>query len=386
MELMRTDSGPMVQRSQSSGAHPRGPLTSAPAPSDQAGSLMRVLILGVNGFIGNALAARILEDTDWEVAGLDLESNRIAELLDHPRMHFLEGDIAIQREWIEYQVKRSDVVLPLIAIATPKTYVTDPLRVFELDFEENLRVIRHAARYGTRVVFPSTSEVYGMCEDKAFNEATSSLVLGPIQKQRWIYSCAKQLLDRVIWALGVQRGLRFTLFRPFNWIGPNLDDIDAPKEGSSRVVTQFLGHLLRREPLMLVEGGTQRRSFCHVDDGIEALMRILHNVDGAADGQIFNIGNPLNDCSIRELAVTLADALSSHPGYEDCHTTSPLRDVSLEAYYGGGYQDMVARVPDISNARQLLGWAPRVLLREAIERTVSHYVELREPVPASTSA
>lgn len=345
---------------------------------------MRVLILGVNGFIGNALAARILEDTDWEVAGLDLESTRVTEFLDHPRMHFLEGDIAIQREWIEYQVKRSDVVLPLVAIATPKTYVTDPMRVFELDFEENLRVIRHAARYGTRVVFPSTSEVYGMCKDSAFNESTSSLVLGPIEKQRWIYSCAKQLLDRVIWALGVQQGLRFTLFRPFNWIGPNLDDVDAPKEGSSRVVTQFLGHLLRREPLMLVEGGVQRRSFCYVDDGIEALMRILHNEEGAADGQIFNVGNPINDCSIRELAETLGEVLSAYPGYEDCQKTSPLKDVSLEVYYGSGYQDMVARVPDISNARERLGWAPQVGLRSAIERTVAHYMEQR--VPAACAA
>ena len=344
---------------------------------------MRVLILGVNGFIGNALAERMLRDTDWEVAGLDLESTRIGGLLAHPRMHFLEGDIAIQREWIEYQVKRADVVLPLVAIATPKTYVSDPIRVFELDFEENLRVVRHAVRYGTRVVFPSTSEVYGMCADTAFSEESSSLVLGPIAKQRWIYSCAKQLLDRVIWAYGAQGALDFTLFRPFNWIGPNLDDVDAAKEGSSRVLTQFLGHLLRGEPLMLVEGGSQRRSFCFLDDGIDALMRILANEGGQASGKIFNVGNPHSDCSIRELAETLSDVLSRYPGYEDCRERSPLRTVGLEAYYGSGYQDMVARVPDISNAQTLLGWEPKVGLRDAIERTVAHYMDQRSACPAS---
>ncbi|MGE0711093.1 MAG: bifunctional UDP-4-keto-pentose/UDP-xylose synthase [Planctomycetota bacterium] len=335
---------------------------------------MKVLILGVNGFIGHSLAARILAETDWEVAGLDLDDSRIQELTRSPRMRFLEGDIAIHREWIEYHVKRSDVVLPLVAIATPKTYVTDPLRVFELDFEENLRVIRYAVRYQTRVIFPSTSEVYGMCPDKVFNEETSPLVLGPINKQRWIYSCAKQLLDRVIWAYGKHDGLAFTLFRPFNWIGPNLDDIDAPKEGSSRVLTQFLGHLLRDEPLRLVDGGSQRRSFCSIDDGVDALMRILRNEGGRADGQIFNIGNPQNDYSIRELAEMLVDVLAAHPGYEDLPKRRRFEEISATEYYGKDYQDMPTRVPDVSRARELLGWEPRVGMRDVLEKTVSHYV------------
>ena len=204
---------------------------------------MRVLILGVNGFIGNALTERILDTTDWNVSGLDIGSDQIADLPRQPAVHFLEGDIAINKEWIEYHIKKCDVVLPLVAIATPAAYVTQPLAVFELDFEENLRIVKQAVRYGKRVVFPSTSEVYGMCPDAEFDEDTSPLVSGPIHKQRWIYSCSKQLLDRVIWAYG-QQGLQFTLFRPFNWFGPHLDDIDSPKEGSSRVLTQFLHNIL----------------------------------------------------------------------------------------------------------------------------------------------
>lgn len=336
---------------------------------------MRVLILGVNGFIGHTLAERILAETDWEVAGMDLEDTRLGALVEHPRMRFLEGDIAIHREWIEYHVKRSDVVLPLVAIATPATYVKNPLGVFQLDFEENLRVIRYAARYGTRVVFPSTSEVYGLCPDEAFNEETSHLVLGPISKQRWIYSCAKQLLDRIIWASGMQEGLQFTLFRPFNWIGPGLDDIDAAKEGSSRVVTQFLGHLLRREPLRLVNGGAQRRSFTYIDDGIDALMQILRNEGGVADGQIFNIGNPDNDCSIRELADLMNELLAEHEGFEDLRDGYAFEVVQEGQYYGKGYEDMPRRVPDIGNAKRRLGWTPQVDLREGLRRTIAHYVE-----------
>ena len=337
---------------------------------------MKVLILGVNGFIGHSLVKRALAETDWQIAGLDLESDRIAEHLDHPRFRFLEGDISIHREWIEYHVKRSDVVLPLIAIATPATYVKAPLRVFELDFEENLRVIRYAAQYGTRVIFPSTSEVYGMCPDKEFNEETSPLVLGPIHKQRWIYSCAKQLMDRVIWAYGQETNLPFTLFRPFNWIGPNLDDVDSTKEGSSRVVTQFLGHMLRREPLRLVDGGRQRRAFTYIDDGIDALMRIIRNDGGKANGRIFNIGTPSNDCSIRELAQLMLELLAEHEGYEDVAKHVKFDEVGADAYYGAGYQDMLTRVPDIQNARSL-GWEPQVDLREALRRTIDFYVRAR---------
>jgi nucleoside-diphosphate-sugar epimerase len=202
--------------------------------------LKNVLILGVNGFIGHHLSKYILANTDWHIYGMDLQSERVGTLLGNSKFHFVEGDITINKEWVEYQVRKCDVILPLVAIATPATYVREPLRVFELDFEANLPIIRHCVKYKKRVVFPSTSEVYGACRDKEFDPETSELVLGPIHKQRWIYSCVKQLLDRIIWAYGEQ-GLQFTLFRPFNWIGSGLDSMDDPKEGSSRVLTQFLG-------------------------------------------------------------------------------------------------------------------------------------------------
>ncbi len=100
-----------------------------------------------------------------------------------------------------------------MAIATPIEYTRNPLRVFELDFEENLRIIRYCVKYRKRIIFPSTSEVYGMCNDKYFDEDHSNLTVGPVNKPRWIYSVSKQLLDRVIWAYGEKEGLQFTLFR-----------------------------------------------------------------------------------------------------------------------------------------------------------------------------
>ena len=98
---------------------------------------------------------------------MDMQTDRIADLLAEKRFHFFEGDITINHEWIEYHVKKCDMVLPLVAIATPATYVREPLRVFELDFEANLPIVRACVRYGKRIVFPSTSEVYGMCARRA---------------------------------------------------------------------------------------------------------------------------------------------------------------------------------------------------------------------------
>lgn len=209
----------------------------------------RVLILGVNGFIGNHLTERLLQDDNYEIYGLDIGSDAISRFLDCPRFHFVEGDISIHSEWIEYHIKKCDVVLPLVAIATPIEYTRNPLRVFELDFEENLKIIRDCVKYNKRIIFPSTSEVYGMCTDKNFDEDSSNLVVGPINKQRWIYSVSKQLLDRVIWAYGDKYGLKFTLFRPFNWMGPRLDNLNAARIGSSRAITQLILNPVEGSPI-----------------------------------------------------------------------------------------------------------------------------------------
>ena len=336
---------------------------------------MKILILGVNGFIGNALVRRILKDTSWEVYGMDLANNKLEHSLDHPRFQYVEGDIAINKEWIEYHIKKADLVLPLVAIATPAVYVRDPLSVFTLDFEENLAVIRQCIKYGCRVIFPSTSEVYGMCSDEEFLEDESDYVLGPIHKQRWIYSCSKQLLDRVIWAYGQRGDLQFTLIRPFNWIGPKLDDIDAAKEGSSRVVTQFIINLYYHEPINLVDGGLQRRCFTWVEDGIDCLMKIIENPGNVADGQIFNIGNPNNQCSIRELAYKLLDMFKRHEDHVNDRVYSEIVEIGHEKYYGQGYQDILTRRPAIEKARRLLGWEPRTSLDEALSETLNYFIQ-----------
>lgn len=336
---------------------------------------LKILILGVNGFIGNSLVKHILDEKpDWEVYGMDMGTDKIEPYLKNKRFSFIEGDITINKEWVAYHIKKCDVVLPLVAIATPATYVQDPLRVFELDFEANLAIVRQCAEHGKRVIFPSTSEVYGMSADETFDEEETNLVLGPIHKERWIYSCSKQLMDRVIYAYGAHKGLDYTLFRPFNWIGPKLDNIKSLKEGSSRALTQFISNILHGKDILLVNGGKQRRSFTFIDDGIDALMRIIENKDGYANRRIFNIGNPKNDASIRELAELLLEMIKGYPEYKKQADATQLVIVDEKQYYGKGYQDVSARVPSIANAKKYLGWEPKVDLKTALKHTLDYHL------------
>ncbi|NWA24760.1 bifunctional UDP-4-amino-4-deoxy-L-arabinose formyltransferase/UDP-glucuronic acid oxidase ArnA [Pseudomonas gingeri] len=334
----------------------------------------RVLILGVNGFIGNHLSERLLRDDKYEVYGLDIGSDAIERLRSHPNFHFVEGDISIHSEWIEYHIKKCDVVLPLVAIATPIEYTRNPLRVFELDFEENLKLVRYCVKYNKRVIFPSTSEVYGMCQDENFDEDTSNLVVGPINKQRWIYSVSKQLLDRVIWAYGA-KGLNFTLFRPFNWMGPRLDRLDSARIGSSRAITQLILNLVEGTPIRLFDGGEQKRCFTDIADGIEALARIVDNENDCCNGQVINIGSPDNEASIRQLGEELLRQFEAHPLRSNFPPFAGFRDVESKAFYGTGYQDVSHRKPSVENAKRLLNWEPTVEMSETIGNTLDFFLK-----------
>jgi nucleoside-diphosphate-sugar epimerase len=335
---------------------------------------LRVLILGVNGFIGSSLTRAILMRKNWEVYGMDVSAHKLEESLGHPRFKFAEGDITISEEWIEYHVKKCDAVIPLVAIANPIQYVKDPLRVFELDFEANLRVVRQCARHGKRIIFPSSSEVYGMSPDRELDETTSPLVYGPIERQRWIYACSKQLLDRVIYAYGVRDNVDYTLFRPFNWIGPKLDDVMEPKEGSSRLFTQFISNVIFKKPLQLVDGGRQRRAFTYIDDGIEALLRIIENKKGCASRQIFNLGNPRNDVSVAQLARLIIAAFRDFPEYREHMKRAKAVVVPSDRYFGRYYQDIQRRRPSIAHATRQLGWTPKVDLKQAIKLTLDYHL------------
>lgn len=333
----------------------------------------KVLIFGANGFIGQHLVRHILNEKNWHVIANDIKDENLREHRDNPRFEFHKGSI-LNKKLIQKLVSRADVVVPLAGIATPKTYILNPLRVFEIDFEANLAIVRMCVKAKKRVIWPSTSEVYGMNTNREFHPDESNLVTGPINKMRWIYSTSKQMMDRVVWAYGRDRGLKFTIFRPFNWIGYGQDNIHDTK-GNARLITQFLGNILRGENLRLVDGGTNRRSFTYIDDCIDALIKIIENKNNIASGKIYNIGNPKNNHSIVEVAEMMLALAPSYPYFRECIKDVRIVGVTSNKHYGEGYQDMINRTPYIRNTQRDLGWKPKVNLRQALKETLAAYVD-----------
>ena len=332
-----------------------------------------VLVFGANGFIGQHLVRRLLGNKNWKVLANDLSDESIRTYRDNPRLEFHKGSI-LNKRLVQKLVDMADIVVPLAGIATPKTYILDPLRVFEIDFEANLAIVRMCVVGKKRVIWPSTSEVYGMSTDREFHPEESNLVTGPINKMRWIYSTSKQMMDRVVYAYGRDGGLDFTLFRPFNWIGYGQDDIHDTK-GNARLITQFLGNILRGENLNLVDGGTNRRSFTDIDDCIDALVKIIENKKHVTTGKIYNIGNPRNNYSIRDVAETALALAPSFRYFRDHVKEVKLIDTSASKHYGEGYQDMINRTPYIRNIQRDLEWNPKVTLRQSLKKTFTAYVE-----------
>jgi len=335
---------------------------------------LKILVLGVNGFIGASFVPVVLAKTDWEIYGMDLTQNKLKGNLNSDRLHFTEGDVTINKEWVNYHIRKCDVILPLVAIANPAIYVTDPLRIFELDFEANLEIVRQCVKYKKRIIFPSTSEVYGMSPEPEFNEETSPLMQGPINKPRWIYSCSKQLMDRVIFAYGGRGVLQFSIFRPFNWLGPLQDDPHDINTNTSRVVTQFVCNIIYGRDLQLVDGGTQRRCFTYIDDGIDGLIRVIKNENGCADGRIFNLGNPKNNYSIAELAEKIYKLALNYPKYRANVEKIKIINTDSGTYYGTGYQDLQNRVPSIANAQKYLGWQPKYDLDTMLKEILDYHL------------
>jgi UDP-apiose/xylose synthase len=322
------------------------------------------------------------------VVGVDLYDEKLQELLDHPLLTFIQQDIR-RPDWdLDALVRDADLVIDLVAYANPGLYVKMPLEVFRLNFVENLKIAEACLRQQKRLIQFSTCEVYGrtvctvlngelpLADDPRyafFSEDTSVFILGPVEKHRWIYACAKQLLERVIHAYGIEHGFNYTIIRPFNFIGPKIDYLLDETDGIPRVFSFFMDALISGKPMQLVDGGCQRRCYTYIDDAVECIYRIVENPGAVCDREIFNIGSPDNEVSIRQLA-ELMQEIYTDKFWDGKSALPPIVEVSAEEFYGKGYEDSDRRIPDITKARKLLGWQPRWGIRELLETTMRYYI------------
>lgn len=348
---------------------------------------MKVLNLGAGGFIGAHLTERLLA-LGHDVVAVDYHTDKVEEFLGHPRLTFLKEDIRSASFRLDDLVRASDLTIDLIAHANPGLYVKMPLDVFRLNFDENMKIAEACVRHGKRLIQFSSCEVYGKTvvalfgdeladpEDPryaTFSEDSSPLIMGPVTKHRWIYACAKQLLERVLHAYGLAGQLHYTIVRPFNFIGPKIDYLPANTDGVPRVFSYFMEALMTGGPMKLVDGGQHRRCYTYIEDAIDCVARIVENPGGVCDRQIFNVGSDQNETSIAGMA-ELMRSLYAERYLQPGRKLSEIVSVSGEEFYGPGYEDSDRRIPDNRKARTLLGWSPRWRLRELLAETMAYYV------------
>lgn len=347
----------------------------------------RIAVLGAGGFIGSHLAPALAARFGCEIDAVDLNLDKL--VAEDPRLHRRQA--RIEEPGVAEEITgRSSLVISLTALCNPSLYSTRPLEVIDASFTHLLPLVKLCAARHVRLIHFSTAEVYGRRALDAAGEPTlemheddSCSVLGPVHRERWTYACAKQLMERVIFAHGQHHELEFSIVRPFNTIGPRMDYLPGVDgEGIPRVLACFIHQLLRGEPLRLVEGGQQRRAFMDVSDMVEAVCRMVERRE-ACRGQILNLGNPANELSIAELASLLSREFSALVPEA---RAACFEHVSAAEFYGEGYDDTAQRVPDIGKARRLLDWEPRVGLREMLPAILRDYIErYAERVPSRWS-
>ena len=331
---------------------------------------MKLVIFGAGGFVGSNLIEHLIEQGEHEIVGVDVASEKL-QGIQGPNFTFVAGNIGMDVEMAEKWTEWSDAVVDLIAYANPSIYVEAPLDVVQLNFFENMKILGYCLKYQKRLIQYSTSEVYGKrTRDEEYVEDTSDLVMGPVIKQRWIYAASKQLLERIIHGHGLRGDLDYSIIRPFNFVGPRFDYlVPANTKGGPRVFSHFMSALLTGGKIHLVDGGGQHRCFTHIEDASEGFVRILE--DPRAKNQIFNIGNPDTNITMRGLAEMMTRIYEEETGKK---AQNEIVEISGEDFYGIGYEDM-DRVPPNVDKLKALGWEPTRDLDTIFREAIRFYLE-----------
>jgi len=348
--------------------------------TDSQQKTKNIAITGCSGFIGSHILERLLATNNYHIYGIDISESRIRHLLNNKSFTFCHYDIADTAK-MRNILSQCETVVSLAALCNPSLYNTKPVDVITINFTKALELVKMCSEFKCRLIQFSTCEVYGKTlaglvvskepVDYVLKEDQTNLIMGPVSAQRWSYASAKQLLERIIYAYGFEYGLNYTIVRPFNFIGPQMDYIPGfDGEGIPRVLACFMKSLLYNKPLILVDGGLSRRCFTFIKDAVDAFMLILENPE-ISNRQIFNIGNPNNEITIKDLAYLMID-LYGQIAPKGSFSAGTETISSLE-FYGKGYEDSDRRVPDISKIQKMLGWNPETGLRNALQITIEHY-------------
>lgn len=317
---------------------------------------MRILVTGGAGFIGSNLVDTLMAE-GHEVTVLDNLSvgkiQNIAHHLESERFHFVNDSI-LNLTTLDRLVRQADLIFHLAAVVGVKYVVEDPLNAIITNVRGTENVLELAFKYWVRTVIASSSEIYGKSTDVPLREDGDRL-LGPTTVGRWSYSDAKAI-DEYFALAYAKKGLPVTVVRYFNAYGPRLDPL-----GYGSVVARFFTQALKGDPLTVYDDGKQTRCFTYVADTVRGT--ILAATVKEAAGQVFNIGSD-RETSINELARRIKELTGS---------SSEIVHVPYTSAYGPHFEETRRRVPDISRAREVLGFVPETPLEEGLRRTLEWF-------------
>jgi UDP-glucose 4-epimerase len=311
------------------------------------------LITGGAGFIGSFLAEQLLARGDQVYVIDDLSTgsiSNIAHLKSHPRFHYTIDTITHESVLAEL-IDSSDCVYHLAAAVGVFLVVESPVYTIENTVRGTELVLKWANKKKKKVLFTSTSEVYGKGTHLPFNEG-DDLLIGPSSMGRWSYACSKLLDEFLSLAYYREYHLPVTIARLFNTVGPRQNG------RYGMVIPRFVNQALSNQPLTVFGTGQQTRCFTYVGDTVRALIGLMEH--SATEGQIYNVGGA-DEVSVEQLARMIISKVGS---------SSQIQYVPYDEAYSENFEDMRRRVPDLSKIAGTLGWKPIVNLDNILQAVV----------------
>ncbi len=311
-----------------------------------------VLVTGGSGFIGSHLVERLLKNGN-EVHVFDItpleQSMNLKEVKDHPGLHYFQGDLRKKEDIEAFWVPEAKVMYHLASVVGIKNYIADPLKLIDIVVIGTRYLLEVANKYGTKVVFSSTSEVFGKNPAVPWRE-DGDRVLGPTYVDRWSYSASKGVCEQMFYGNYKHTQLPFSIVRFFNVYGP--------RQNPYFLMSQSIYKVLNGQQPLLYDDGRMTRCFTYVDDIVDGL--VIVGDHEKAIGEAFNLGNSV-EVSVREVIETVLRETGSEIGYQVFDT---------QEVYGKKYEDIIRRVPDVQKAYQVLGWKATIQIEEGIRRII----------------
>ncbi len=309
--------------------------------------MKKYLVTGAMGFIGSHWCEHLLSQ-GHKVYGIDIY-NSYPKLNKHKNFIFIQDSITNLKVMKEY-INKSDYVFHFASIAEPKQYIDSPRKVISVAGIAALNIIDFCRMAEKKIMFTSTSEIYGKNPKLPFNE-NDDRVLGPTSTKRWCYSSSKALAEHYLYACSDTKELDFIIVRLFNVYGPRL---------KGRVVSNYVNNCISNQDIYINNGGNQTRAFTYIDDVIDAFDLLFKN--SKCLNNDFNIGN-IKETSINDLAKLVLKVSESE---------SNIIKIKDSEYYGKSYEDIDRRVPDVSKIKKFVKWKPKTSLRNGIKKMIDY--------------